>query len=73
MILGVERIVQLVGGLPLALAHAGSFLSQNNISVDEYIGFYERTWAKLFDGKNTRLKRIPQKHTIDLYHVLRTG
>ncbi|KAI9889394.1 MAG: hypothetical protein M1814_005330 [Vezdaea aestivalis] len=58
---GLEKIVELVGGLPLALAHAGSFIRGTATGVDDYIRFYQEMWSKLFDSNQTsRLKDYPR-------------
>src|SRR2546423_866959 len=44
ILVGWEKLVDLLGGLPLALALAGSYLGQNqHITVDKYIEFYNDT------------------------------
>ena len=58
---GLERIVHLLDGLPLALAHAGSYLQETGITVDDYITAYESTWKALFDSEITSLKEYPNR------------
>ena len=49
-----------MGGLPLALAHAGSYIHGTTTSVKDYIRHYEQTWEKLHDNNTTRLKDYPR-------------
>ncbi|KAI9888243.1 MAG: hypothetical protein M1814_000933 [Vezdaea aestivalis] len=71
---GLERIVELVGGLPLALAHAGSFIQETATSIGDYIRFYQETWSELFDSNQiSRLREYPRSilstYTISYKHV----
>jgi hypothetical protein len=43
-----------LGGIPLALNHAGSFLQQTGCNVSRYLEFYENQWVQLF-GNDTDL------------------
>lgn len=64
-----------MGGLPLALAYAGSYIHGTTISVDDYIRFYQETWEKLFNNKTTQLKDYPRSilstYTISYEYVQR--
>ncbi|KAI9893041.1 MAG: hypothetical protein M1814_000925 [Vezdaea aestivalis] len=73
---GLEKIVELVGYLPLALAHAGSFIHGTATDVNEYIRFYKETWANLFDNNQlSQLKDYPHSvlstYTISYEHIKR--
>ena len=71
----LDKIVEKVGGLPLALAHAGSYIHGTATSVNDYIRYYEETWEKLHDNKMTRLKDYPRNilstYTISYEYVRR--
>ncbi|KAK5712163.1 hypothetical protein LTR17_018069 [Elasticomyces elasticus] len=47
-----DRLVQRVGGLPLALVQAGAYLQQTGMTVDEYLERYASTWEKLMKNQN---------------------
>jgi tetratricopeptide (TPR) repeat protein len=49
-----------LGGLPLALAHAGSYIHGTTTTVDDYIKSYQEAWKELFDNRTTRLKDYPR-------------
>ena len=73
--IGLDRIVEKVGGLPLALAHAGSYIYGTTTSVNDYIRYYEETWEKLHNNRTTRLKDYPRSilstYTISYEYVQR--
>ena len=73
--IGLDRIVEKVGGLPLALAHAGSYIHGTTTSVNDYIRYYEETWEKLHNNQTTRLKDYPRSilstYTISYEYVQR--
>ncbi|KAI9810451.1 MAG: hypothetical protein M1827_006227 [Pycnora praestabilis] len=58
---GLEQIVHLLGGLPLALAHAGSYMQETGITVADYIASYQNTWKALFDCEMISLKEYPNR------------
>ena len=64
-----------MGGLPLALAHAGSYIHGTTTSVNDYIQYYEETWEKLHNNKTTSLKDYPRSilstYTISYEYVQR--
>ncbi|KAK4904286.1 hypothetical protein LTR49_026229 [Elasticomyces elasticus] len=47
-----HRLIQRLGGLPLALVQAGAYLQQTGMTVDEYLGCYASTWEKLMKEQN---------------------
>ena len=49
-LLGSEELVQELGGLPLALAQAGSYIHQTNYDVIGYLSLYRETWSTLFES-----------------------
>lgn len=71
--IGLERIVEKVGGLPLALAHAGSYIHGTTTNVNDYIRYYDETWERLHNNRTTRLKDYPRSilstYTISYKHV----
>jgi tetratricopeptide (TPR) repeat protein len=55
----IERICQLVGGLPLALRLAGSYLALNPDEAEDYLAWLEEdVWQALDQGSTTR-KSVP--------------
>ncbi|KAI9891753.1 MAG: hypothetical protein M1814_002503 [Vezdaea aestivalis] len=73
---GLERIVELVDGLPLALAQAGCYINGTTTSVDEYTALYRENWSTLFSGNTSRrLKDYPRSilstYTISYNHIER--
>lgn len=36
-----------LGGLPLALVQAGAYIGATDLTVEEYIAYYDKTWAEL--------------------------
>jgi tetratricopeptide (TPR) repeat protein len=49
-LLGSKELVQELGGLPLALAQAGSYIHQTNYDVIGYLSLYRETWSTLFES-----------------------
>ncbi|CAK3992683.1 tetratricopeptide repeat domain [Lecanosticta acicola] len=43
----LETLLPKLGGLPLALVQAGSYLAATGITVSEYVSYYDETWADL--------------------------
>ena len=73
---GLQRIVHLLDGLPLALAHAGSFIQETGTTVADYIALYQNTWKALFDCEMISLKDYPNRSvqstwTLSYEHVKR--
>jgi tetratricopeptide (TPR) repeat protein len=52
-----QVILDKLDRLPLALAQAGSFLRQTNMSVPSYIKHYDSTWKDLMQEQGRYLKR----------------
>ncbi|KAK4895985.1 hypothetical protein LTR49_028208, partial [Elasticomyces elasticus] len=48
-----DRLVQRLGGLPLALVQAGAYLQQTGMTVDEYLECYASTWETLMKNQNS--------------------
>ncbi|KAK3643209.1 hypothetical protein LTR56_010356 [Elasticomyces elasticus] len=46
---GVEKLLDKLGGLPLALVQAGAYLRQTNMSMELYLESYERSWTTLME------------------------
>ena len=57
----LQQVVHLLDGLPLALAHAGSYIQETGITVDDYITAYQNTWKPLFEGEMISLKEYPNR------------
>jgi tetratricopeptide (TPR) repeat protein len=45
-------VLELLNGLPLALAQAGSYMGVNNVSALTYAKHYNQTWKRLQEGQN---------------------
>ncbi|KAK4902524.1 hypothetical protein LTR27_000461 [Elasticomyces elasticus] len=45
----VDKLLEKLGGLPLALVQAGAYLRETNTSIEEYLESYERTWTSLME------------------------
>ncbi|KAG9647576.1 phospholipase, patatin family protein, partial [Aureobasidium melanogenum] len=43
----LQGLFRRLEGMPLALAQAGSFIHQTDITLREYLGFYDETWSRL--------------------------
>ncbi|KAK5704854.1 hypothetical protein LTR97_001963 [Elasticomyces elasticus] len=48
-LLDVDKLLEKLGGLPLALVQAGAYLRETNTSIEEYLESYERTWTSLME------------------------
>jgi tetratricopeptide (TPR) repeat protein len=44
-----KRLARKLDGLPLGLVTAGAYLSQSTITFDEYLGYFEQSWASLHE------------------------
>lgn len=47
----VERLLELLDGLPLAIAQAGAYLQQSGIKLTAYLRLYEQHWGELIKSK----------------------
>ena len=45
----VDLLIEHVGGLPLALAHACAFIQIHGLTIEAYIGLYGEQYARLFE------------------------
>lgn len=48
----IKPLLELLDGLPLAIAQAAGYLRETGISLATYIKFYEHRWSELMDVKN---------------------
>ncbi|KAK4953368.1 hypothetical protein LTR10_009078 [Elasticomyces elasticus] len=46
---GVEKLLAKLGGLPVALVQAGAYLRQTNMSVEQYLKYYDKMWTTLME------------------------
>ena len=60
-IISAREIVDILGGLPLAINHIGGFIAQQNLSLTEFLPFYQRNAAKI-DGR--KLKQGGNERTL---------
>ncbi|KAF2231522.1 hypothetical protein EV356DRAFT_490220 [Viridothelium virens] len=51
-LIGVEALIRMLDGLPLALTHAGTFIRETDISASEYVEIYQDTWASLMEEQD---------------------
>jgi hypothetical protein len=54
----LERLV----GLPLALAHAGAYLHERNIGIQDYLELYEKSWNIIAEERTDELEAY--EHTL---------
>jgi tetratricopeptide (TPR) repeat protein len=47
-----ERLLELLDGLPLAIAQAGAYLQESGVGVSTYLRCYEEQWSNLMELKN---------------------
>lgn len=45
-----ERLLQLLDGLPLAIAQAGAYLQESGVGLETYLRFYEQQWDELMQA-----------------------
>jgi hypothetical protein len=43
----LNELLNLLGGLPLAIVQAGAFIKETNSSISDYIGFFRASWGRL--------------------------
>jgi hypothetical protein len=48
-----QAIVQIMGGLPLALEQAGAYIDESECSLAEYLELYQRSRAQLLSRRGT--------------------
>ena len=46
----VERLLDLLDGLPLAIAQAGAYLQESGVGVRTYLKIYEQQWKELMES-----------------------
>ncbi|USP81646.1 hypothetical protein yc1106_08920 [Curvularia clavata] len=47
-----ECLLQVLDGLPLAIAQAGAYLQESGVSIETYLRFYEQQWNELMESRN---------------------
>ncbi|KAH7372236.1 hypothetical protein BKA66DRAFT_423213 [Pyrenochaeta sp. MPI-SDFR-AT-0127] len=47
----VNRLLELLDGLPLAIAQAGAYLQESGVGLTAYLKFYEQQWSELMESK----------------------
>jgi NB-ARC domain len=69
--LELKKIVQHLGGIPLALNHAGSFMRQTSCTVADYLKSYEEQWLELFgdDKASSTYKSIKSAWNLSFGYV----
>jgi tetratricopeptide (TPR) repeat protein len=45
-----ERLLELLDGLPLAIAQAGAYLQESQVGLTDYLGFYQQQWGELMES-----------------------
>lgn len=43
----LNELLNLLGGIPLAIAQAGAFIKETNSSISDYNGFFRESWSRL--------------------------
>ncbi|KAK3946632.1 Tetratricopeptide repeat-domain-containing protein, partial [Pseudoneurospora amorphoporcata] len=51
----VQKLLRLLGGLPLALAQAAAYMGEAYIPIARYIDLYEKQWGELFRNTDSSL------------------
>ncbi|KAH0349174.1 purine and uridine phosphorylase, partial [Aureobasidium melanogenum] len=49
----LESLLQKLQGMPLALAQAGTYIRHTNMSICEYLDYYNSTWDDLVEAQNS--------------------
>ncbi|KAI4737146.1 purine and uridine phosphorylase [Aureobasidium sp. EXF-12298] len=49
----LERLVQKLEGMPLALAQAGAYIRHTNTGLSEYLDYYDSTWEDLIKAQDS--------------------
>ncbi|KAH0263468.1 purine and uridine phosphorylase, partial [Aureobasidium melanogenum] len=49
----LERLLQKLQGMPLALAQAGAYIGQTNTSLGEYLDYYDSIWDELIKAQDS--------------------
>ncbi|KAG9196814.1 hypothetical protein G6514_004066, partial [Epicoccum nigrum] len=47
-----DRLLQLLDGLPLAIAQAGAYLEESGVGLETYLRFYEQQWGELMKAED---------------------
>jgi hypothetical protein len=47
-----KRLLELLDGLPLAIAQAGAYLQKSGVGLKTYLSFYEQQWSELMEVDN---------------------
>jgi tetratricopeptide (TPR) repeat protein len=50
-----DRLLELLGGLPLAIAQAGAFLQETGVGLITYLELYEQQWSELMESDDPLL------------------
>jgi tetratricopeptide (TPR) repeat protein len=57
-------LLQLLDGLPLAIAQAGAYLQESGVGLETYLRFYEQQWSELMESNDqgdTPLQDYPDR------------
>ncbi|KAH8727372.1 P-loop containing nucleoside triphosphate hydrolase protein [Phaeosphaeriaceae sp. PMI808] len=46
------RLLELLDGLPLAIAQAGAYLQESGVGIKAYLRFYEQQWSELMESRD---------------------
>ncbi|KAK3650355.1 hypothetical protein LTR56_006331 [Elasticomyces elasticus] len=60
----VDKLLEKLGGLPLALVQAGAYLRQTNMSIEKYLEYYDRTWTTLMELQDRYLLQEYQERSV---------
>jgi tetratricopeptide (TPR) repeat protein len=59
-----KRLLEMLDGLPLAIAQAGAYLQESGVGLKDYLGFYEQQWSDLMESTHLAgapLQDYPQR------------
>ncbi len=45
-------MLELLDGLPLAVAQAGAYLQESGVGLETYVKFYQQKWGELMESSN---------------------
>ena len=66
----LDKLLRRLEGMPLALAQAGACIRLTNISIKEYLGYYDHTWDDLVtDQDNYPLSEYVQRSMLTTWRI----
>lgn len=66
----LENLLEKLEGMPLALAQAGSYIRHTNISIREYLDYYNSTWDDLITEQDSYpLQEYAQRSMLTTWRI----